>query len=300
MENPAIPLNDRAPERVAEALLAAARRLLAGGIESARLDAELLLGHALGKSRAELLRDARQALGQAERQSYQVLLARRLEREPVAYITGRQEFWSRELRVTPEVLIPRPETECLVESALRIAGGRRAPLHILDLGTGSGAIAIALAAELPQAEIFAADISSAALCIARLNAAANGVAARIHFLRGDLFGALGPSAEKFDLIVSNPPYIRSGDLADLAPEVSRWEPRGALDGGSDGLDFYRRLAAESFAHLSPGGAVVVEIGAAMGDQVKSLFAGARAGVEIGRDYSGRDRVVVARPGAAKN
>jgi release factor glutamine methyltransferase len=301
MESQVIPPNDRAQLRLADVVIDGARRLLAAGIESARLDAELLLGHVLHESREGLLSDARLALGENEQQRYQHLLARRIEREPVAYITGRQEFWSREFRVTPDVLIPRPETECLVEIALKLAGDWREPLKILDLGTGSGAIAVALAGELPTAEIFATDISPAALTVAQLNAAENGVPANVRFLDSDLFGALAETRGKFHLIVSNPPYIRRGDIASLAPEVGRWEPRSALDGGIDGLDYYRCLADESFAYLRPDGAVIMEIGADMADAVKALFRKARADVEIYPDYSGRDRVVVARfRGATKN
>ena len=301
MQSQVIRPNDRAPLRLTDVLIEGARRLLAGGIESARLDAELLLGHLLGKSREELLIDARISLSEGQRQSYERLLTCRLEGEPAAYIIGCQEFWSREFRITPAVLIPRPETECLVEIALKLAINWREPLRILDLGTGSGAIAIALGCELPQAEIFATDISAAALDLAQMNADVNGVAANIHFLEGDLYGALAETQGKFHLIVANPPYIRRGDMAGLPPEVGRWEPRNALDGGIDGLDYYRRLAAESFAYLRPDGAVIMEIGADMANPVKALFCEARADVEIYPDYSGRDRVVVARPGtAAKN
>jgi len=298
MESQATPLSDRAPLRVAQVLIEGARRLLAAGIESARLDAEVLLGHLLSRSREELLIHGRIPVSEEQLQIYDRLLQRRLEREPVAYITGRQEFWSKEFRVTPDVLIPRPETEGLVEVALKLAEDWREPLHILDLGTGSGAIAVALAGELPQAKIFATDISPAALKVARMNAAESSVAAKIRFLEGDLFGALAGTGAEFHLIISNPPYIRRGDMAGLPPEVGRWEPRSALDGGIDGLDFYRRLAAESFAYLRPGGAVIVEIGADMAVSVKALFCKAGAKVEIYPDYSGADRVIMARPGAA--
>lgn len=297
MESQATPLNDRASLRVSDVLIEGARRLLAAGIESARLDAEVLLGHSLRKRREQLLADARLPVRKDEEQVFHCLLARRIKREPVAYITGRQEFWSKEFRVTPAVLIPRPETECLVEIALKFATDEREPLKILDLGTGSGAIAVALAGELPRAEVFATDISPAALTMAQMNAAVNGVMASVHFLQGDLFGALAETGGDFRLILSNPPYIRSDDIAGLPPEVG-WEPRYALDGGIDGLDYYRRLAAESFAYLSRDGAVIVEIGADMGETVKALFCEAGAHVEIYSDYSGRDRVVVARPGAA--
>jgi release factor glutamine methyltransferase len=301
MQSQAILLNDRAPLRIADVLIEGARRLHASGIESARLDAEILLSHLLYRSREELLIDGRISFSEEQQQIYDRLLQRRLEREPVAYITGRQEFWSKEFQVTPDVLIPRPETECLVEIALKLADHWCEPLKILDLGTGSGAIAVALAAELPRAEIFATDISPAALTVAQMNAAKNGVATTVHFLEGDLFVALAETRGEFHLIVFNPPYIRRDDMAGLPPEVGRWEPRSALDGGIDGLDFYRRLAAESFAFLRPDGAVIAEIAADMADAVKALFCEARAKVEVYPDYSGRDRIAVARPGvAAKN
>lgn len=300
MESQATPLNDNSPLRVSEILIDGSRRLLAAGIESARLDAELLLGHLLQKSREQLLSDVRLRLGNAERQRFYRLLERRIEGEPVAYITGHQEFWSRNFRITTDVLIPRPETECLVEVALKLADDWRETLKILDLGTGSGAIAVALAGELPCAEVFATDISPAALIVAQVNAAKNGVADNVHFLQGDLFGALAEARGEFHLIVSNPPYIRRDDMARLPREVSRWEPRGALDGGLDGLDCYRRLAAECFVYLRPDGAVITEIAADMADAVKALFSEAgAAGVKVYPDYSGRDRIVVARPAASR-
>jgi release factor glutamine methyltransferase len=214
----------------------------------------------------------------------------------VAYITGRQEFWSLDFCVTPDVLIPRPETELLVEITLKLAADWHAgqPLRVLDMGTGSGAIAIAVASELPRAQICAADCSTSVLAVARRNAARNGVADRVHFLQSDLFAGLGHLQDRFDLIVSNPPYIRRSEIAQLEPEVSRWEPRSALDGGVDGLDYYRRIAAGAFDYLSPNGATMVEIGADMSASVTALFASAGApDAQVYQDYSGKDRVVVA-------
>ena len=296
MENQTTPANNAMPRRVSQVLLTGARRLLAAGIESSRLDAELLLGHVLGMSREQLVIGASMPLSQEQWQSYESILLRRLDAEPTAYITGRQEFWSKNFCVTPDVLIPRPETECLVEVALTLAADWHEPLRILDLGTGSGAIAIALAGELPKAEIFATDISYAALIVARQNAAMHGVAGQIHFLQGDLFEAIRKVGAKFHLISSNPPYLRRGEIAELAPTVSRWEPHGALDGGPDGLDYYRRLAAVAMEYLLPNGAVIVEIGADMGVPVRALFADAAACVDatIDQDYSGQDRIVAAR------
>jgi len=273
------------------------RRLLGAGIDSARLDAELLLGCALGMSREELMVAATTKVSVAESDRYENLLRRRLNREPLAYITGQQEFWSLGFLVSGDVLVPRPETETLVERALKhlaTINNREAP-RILELGTGSGAIAVALASELPQAEIVATEIAPAALEIAGRNASRNGVA--IRFLEGDLFTALDQELEKdFDLIVSNPPYIPRGEIAQLEAEVSRWEPRAALDGGVDGLDFYRRIAEEGPGYLRQGGAVAVEIGATMGSAALALFRNSAAylDAQVYQDYSDRDRVVIAR------
>jgi release factor glutamine methyltransferase len=302
MENQTTPTNEAVPRRVSQVLLTGARGLLAAGIESGRLDAELLLGHVLGMSREQLVIGASMSLSQQQWQEYESILLRRLAAEPTAYITGRQEFWSKDFRVTPDVLIPRPETECLVEVALKLAAKWPEPLRILDLGTGSGAIAIAVAGELPKAEIFATDISHAALVLARQNAARHGVAGQIHFLQGDLFEAIRKVGAKFHLILSNPPYIRRGEIAELAPTVSRWEPHGALDGGPDGLDYYRRLAAEAIDYLLPNGAIIVEIGADMGASVGALFANAATGIDatIDQDYSGQDRIVVAHRALLEN
>ena len=273
------------------------RRLLGAGIDSARLDAELLLGCALGMSREELMVAATKKVSVAESDRYEDLLRRRLNREPLAYITGQQEFWSLGFLVSGDVLVPRPETETLVERALKhlaAINNHEAP-RILELGTGSGAIAVALASELPEAEIVATEIAPAALEIARRNASRNGVA--IRFLQGDLFTALDQELEKdVDLIVSNPPYIPRGEIAQLEAEVSRWEPRAALDGGVDGLDFYRRIAEEAPGYLRQGGAIAVEIGATMGSAALALFRNnpAYLDAQVYKDYSGRDRVVIAR------
>ena len=275
------------------------RRLLGAGIDSARLDAELLLGCALGMSREELMIAATRKVSVAESDRYEDLLRRRLNREPLAYITGQQEFWSLGFLVSGDVLVPRPETETLVERALKhlaAINNHEAP-RILELGTGSGAIAVALASELPHAEIVATEIAPAALQIARRNASRNGVSNAMRFLQGDLFTALDQELEKdFDLILSNPPYIPRGEIAHLEAEVSRWEPRAALDGGVDGLDFYRRIIEEAPGYLRQGGAVAVEIGAAIGSLVLALFRNnpAYGDTRVYQDYSGRDRVVIAR------
>jgi release factor glutamine methyltransferase len=296
MENQTTEATETPVRQVSAVLRQAARRLILAGIETGSLDSEVLLGHLLGFTREQIVLAADTQLDDIQLRLYERLLARRLEHEPTAYITGRREFWSLVFHVTPDVLIPRPETELLVEIALRwvtdFHSGK--PLRIVDLGTGSGAIAVALASELANAEILASDISLAALGVARDNAVRNQVADKIKFVQGDLFDAEA-MPERLDLIVSNPPYIRSSDVAVLKPEVSRWEPHGALDGGFDGLDYYRRIAARACDHLAPNGAVIVEIGAGTGEAVARLFQDAGAyQVQIHNDYAGNDRVVVAR------
>src|SRR5258706_1378205 len=258
---------------IRDALIAGVHRLTAAGIVSARLDAELLLAHALEMSREQLVVDQGMSLESGQLASFESLLRRRLEREPIAYILGSQEFWSLDFQVCRDVLIPRPETEKLIEVILAKIGTNASakPLRIADLGTGSGAIAITLATEVPAAELAATDISTAALAIAKDNAATHQIARRIEFCCGDLFEALSDPRERFDVIVSNPPYIESTVIPTLAPEVRHWEPRVALDGGMDGLDFYRRIAAEADKFLAPGGLLALEIGAGLGRSVSSLF-----------------------------
>src|SRR5258706_5675500 len=271
----AIVSNVLAERSIRDALIAGVYRLTAVGIDSARLDAELLLAHALEMSREQLVAAQGMSLESGQLASFESLLRRRLEREPIAYILGSQEFWTLDCQVCRDVLIPRTETEKVIEVALAKIGtyGSAKPLRIADLGTGSGAIAITLATELPAAQLAATDISPAALAIAKDSAMTHRVARRIEFRCGDLFEALSDRRERFDVIVSNPPYIESAVIPTLAPEVRHWEPRGALDGGMDGLDFYRRIAAEADKFLAPGGLLAVEIGAGLGRSVSSAFAG---------------------------
>ena len=272
----------------------AIQQLQAAGIDSARLDAEVLMCHALQIKKPHLYVSLDEQLELSVRHRFGDLLIRRLRREPVAYITGCQEFWSLDFLVTPEVLIPRPETERLVEISLQCAGAFDSDLlRILDMGTGSGAIAITLAKELPRAQVVASDISPAALEIARHNAARHRVADRIQFRASNLFDTVG--GHRFGVIVSNPPYVERGELAVLAPEVSQWEPRTALDGGLDGLDYYRGIVAQGFRHLLPGGALIMEIGAAMAGEIAGLLsaAGEYTPPFIYQDYARKDRVMVA-------
>lgn len=301
MEGLANIANDTGSRRLRDALLQGVARLAAAGSDSPRLDAEVLLAHCLTMTREQLIVASALPITPAAARRFETLLARRLEREPVAYITGKQEFWSRDFAVTPDVLIPRPDTERLVEVALLCAAQFPAstPLRIADLCTGSGAVAVSLAGELPTAQIYATDISPAALTIACGNAETHQVAQRMQFFTGDLFDALMPRPEvTFDLIVSNPPYVRRGEIVSLAPEVSRWEPRVALDGGVDGLEFYRRIAAVAPDYLAERGALVVEIGADMARAVEAICAdtGRYREIELFQDYAGRDRVIVARLG----
>ena len=279
------------------------QRLVAAGIQSARLDAEVLLGHVLALTREQLIAGLALPLRTEQVRRYETLLTRRLQREPVAYITERQEFWSLNFLVTPAVLIPRPETERLIEVSLMLASDLCSdkPLSVIDIGTGSGAIAVSLAKELVAARIWATDISPAALAIAHNNASLNGVADRITFLCSDLLMSLPAGTGPMDLMVSNPPYIRRDQYPTLEPEVGQWEPRAALDGGADGLDFYRRIAAQAVPFLAPNGVVVLEIGAEMGREVAALFndTSCYSDVAIFQDYAGRDRVVVAKTAAQR-
>lgn len=303
-----------APADLVGALVTSATQALAvAGVASPRLDAELLLAHACQMDRAGLYSRWHSAAPAECRERFGVMLARRQRREPLQYIIGRQEFWSLELVVTPDVLIPRPETELLVELALARLSAQTAPTltlarcrnwqqgreprriaasKICDLGTGSGCLAIALAHELPDAEVWALDISEAALAIARRNARLHGVAERIRFLASDVFSAARDL--RFDAIVSNPPYVRSRDLVVAQPELA-WEPRQALDGGPGGLSCVERVVGEAAAYLNPGGWLLMEIGADQGAVVERLANAAHfATVSIRPDYAGLPRALVAR------
>jgi release factor glutamine methyltransferase len=258
------------------------------GIEGGRRDAELLLGACLGLDRVGLYLHFDRPLEASELAAFRALLVRRARREPLQYILGETEFWSLPLAVSPAVLIPRQDTEVLIEEALRVATGGR----VLDVGTGSGAIAIALASEWRDARVVALDICPRALQVAAGNARRHGVAAHIRFVEADL--ALLPEGP-FDLIVSNPPYIPRADLDGLMPEVRDFEPRRALDGGDDGLDPYRILAAQAAGRLAPGGWLLVEVGIGQACHVQKLFEAAGLQESFCRaDYGGVPRVVGAR------
>jgi release factor glutamine methyltransferase len=272
----------------------AASFLKANGIDSPRSTAELLLAHALNTERVQLYVHHDQPLEPSELSTFKQLLRRRLRREPAAYILGRKGFWTLEIEVTPDVLIPRPETECLVEAALAVlkqhpAGRSR----VLDLGTGSGAVVLALAAEAPEHRYFASDVCPAAAAIAGRNAEAAGGSARVRIWAADWFAALKPGWALFDLIVSNPPYVASTAMDRLAPEIALHEPRLALDGDADGLRSYRAIIGEAYRYLAPGGWLLLEIGSDQRPAVQQIAeqAGAYDGFTCSRDYSGRDRVV---------
>lgn len=259
------------------------------GIDSPRLDAELLLADLLQLDRVGLYLNFERPLQADELGAFRERVRRRAGREPLAYILGHAEFWSLALKVTPDVLIPRPDTELLVEEALKRVAG---PVRVLDVGTGSGALAIALAHERPEWTVTAIDVSPAALAVAAENAGSNGVAERITFIEGDL-AALpdGP----FDLIVANPPYIPAADLAGLMPDVRDFEPRLALDGGVDGLTAYRALAGQANHVLADEGWLLVEVGIGQAAAVRELFAAAGlAELVTARDLAGIERMVGGR------
>jgi release factor glutamine methyltransferase len=238
------------------------------GLPTTRRDAELLLMRALGCDRAYLLTHPEAGLTSDQAALYQDWLARRARHEPVQYIVGEQEFFGLKFGVTPDVLIPRPETEHLVEAALARVK-RDAPVHIADVGTGSGAIAVALALALPKASVTALDISAAALAVARDNAELHKVSERIRFCESDLLGAV--AGESFDMIVSNPPYVAEDEVLEL--QVRDYEPPSALFAGTDGLDVYRRLIPQAQAALKPGGWLLMEIGHGQRSALAQLLAG---------------------------
>lgn len=255
------------PSETAAALLASARRTLTeAGIVSASLDSRLLLQHAAHLTHEQLIGDPGRRIDVTAAQRFRSCVARRLAHEPVSRIVGEREFYGRGFIVTPAVLDPRPDTETLIEAALAVMPPR---CRLLDLGTGSGAIAVTLLAERPDATGDAVDISPEALAVARANAERLGIGRRLGFINGHWLDGV---AGRYDLILSNPPYIPAGDIAGLSVDVRDFDPRPALDGGADGLDAYRQIAAAAGARLVPGGLVLVEIGHDQADAVQALFA----------------------------
>jgi len=262
------------------------------GIEGGRREAELLLGSVLRLDRVGVYLQFDRPLGETERKDFRALVERRANREPLQYILGETEFWSLPLSVAPGVLIPRPDSEILVEEALRLLSPA-ATGQVLDIGTGSGALAIAIAHERPQLQVLGVDVSERALRLAHANAERNGVAERCSWRKADLYGPLEPGG--FTLVVCNPPYIPSADIGGLMPEVRDFEPRLALDGGEDGLDAYRTLAHQAKNLLAPGGWLLVEVGIDQAAEVKTLWNAADLEETfVRRDYAGIERVVGGR------
>jgi release factor glutamine methyltransferase len=267
-------------------------------IEQPRAAAEILLAHTLGIGRVDLYVQYDRPLESHELEVFKRFIQRRIQREPVAYIVGKKAFWSMDLKVTPNVLIPRPETETLVEAALTIIPPElgSAPLKILDLGTGSGAIVLAMASERPVHRFYAVDRSEKALAVALDNARMLDLNKAITFLQGNWFDSVRELVHYFDVIVSNPPYISSHEYKALPPEIAQYEPREALDGGSDGLDAIRLIIKETARYIVPGGRLVFEIGYDQWAAVEKLIEGSGAYSEwaVIKDYSGHDRVVRTR------
>jgi release factor glutamine methyltransferase len=267
----------------------AKRRLQAAGVEGPVIDARLLVEAAAGATRADIIADPHRALDADQTAALEAYLVRRERREPISHILGSKGFWKIMLRVTPGVLTPRPDTETILDAVLPEFSEHQR-FSILDLGVGSGAILLAILAERPNAAGLGVDVSEEALAVARENAANLGLASRVALLRGDWTAGLG--AESFDLVVANPPYIASGEIAGLAPEVRDHEPRLALDGGVDGLDAYRALAPQILRVLRDGGRFAVEIGPGQSEPVQAMFRDAGAhGLRVVADLAGRDRVI---------
>jgi release factor glutamine methyltransferase len=285
-----------APISIAGARRALARMFAAAGLDTPALDARVLVGHALGLEHAALVGAAERALAGDERERIAGMASRRLAHEPVSRIVGMKEFWGLPLRVNPAVLVPRPETETVVATALAALdrdGDRARPLRIVDVGTGSGALLLALLSELPNAFAIGTDRSTAALALAGDNAQQFGLAAQAAFVACDFAAAL---AGPFDLIVANPPYVASAELAQLAPEVRKHDPRLALDGGPDGLCAYRALAADAPRLIGASGHMVIEVGAGQAEAVASLFASEQPlDVTSARDLAGTPRALHIRP-----
>lgn len=280
---------------VLEVIQKSAEFLARKEVDSPRLQAEMLLAHILKLPRMKLYLGFDRMLSEPELTQYRELVRRRGAREPLQHIVGSTSFCGFEIAVSPAALIPRPETELLAEAAWQFLGSVGSnQATALDFGTGTGCVAIALASKCPTARIRTVDISADALALARKNAEANHVADRVEFLESDGFAAV-PAEARFDLIVSNPPYISTAELETLQPEVRDHDPRAALDGGIDGLDFYRRLAAEAGGFLKGGGRLILEFGDGQAEAIAKIFETQKWIVEgIRKDYTGRARVLTAR------
>jgi release factor glutamine methyltransferase len=269
-----------------------AESLGTAGIENPRLEARLLLAHALDGSSEALLRDTSRLVGSS---GFDMLLARRCAREPLALILGRREFWSLDFAVSGDTLIPRPESETLIDAALAAFPDREMPRAILDLGTGTGCLLLAALHEFPRAFGVGVDRSAAAAALAARNAAALGLADRTAFACADWDT---PLSGRFDLVLCNPPYIPTSDIVGLMPEVARYEPRSALDGGTDGLDAYRRVVTSLSCRLTVSGVAILELGQGQAESVASLALEAGLTAEARADLLGITRALVLRRGAA--
>ena len=306
---------------VLEAIQKSADFLAKKGVESPRLQTELLLAHLLKLPRMRLYLNFERVLTPAETDTLREFVKRRGQREPLQHIIGSTSFCGLEIAVNRYALVPRPETELLAEYGWNFLVTRHSsPVTALDFGTGTGCIAIALAVKCPEAKITATDVSTDAVALAKENAARNGVAERIEFSQGDGFAALqnvgqasslSPSEEntdtgetpvlRFDLIISNPPYIPSAEIATLQPEVRDFDPRNALDGGADGLDFYRWIASQAAMFLKPGGKVMLEFGDGQAESVRQIFENEKWIVEAVReDYSQRPRILIVKSSSSSS
>ena len=277
---------------IGAALAEGTARLNAAGVDAARLDARLLLAAASGKSVEQIVAWPEHELSASESEAFERLVARRARREPVSQILGRREFWSLDLVTTRDTLTPRPDTETIIETALRLFPERAAPLRILDLGTGTGCLLLALLSEFPAAIGIGTEASLAAAVVASGNAARLGLSARVQVVVGNWDDAIDG---EFDLIVSNPPYIPTVELGRLEPEVAIYEPRAALDGGADGLGAYRDLAPRVAHRLVRGGFALLEVGAGQAPDVAAICAA--AGLQVhghACDLAGRERCVVVK------
>ena len=283
---------------VIKAINRASEKLIAAGISTARLDAEVLLSHIFMRDRAWLITHRDEALDETKLGLFEAAINRRSRREPLQYITGRQEFWGLDFNVTPDVLIPRPETELIVESALKIIRAASRAVLVVDLCVGSGCIAVTLAKESDTVRIFATDTSERALAVARGNARKHSVSDRIRFLEGDLFGPLAEFDLKgmVDLIVSNPPYVRSGDLPALQPEVRDFEPELALIAGPEGTEIQQRIIDAAPGFLRKDGSLIMEIGLGQSVSLTGIVNDSRKYEipEILKDLAGIKRVIIAR------
>jgi len=278
---------------IEQLLQSAAHRLGSIDIPTPRLDAEVLLADILGRPRLEILIDRKQPVAEQDIARFEAFLAQRLDHRPVSQILGHREFWSLDFEVTPAVLTPRPDSETLVAVVVERAGFLQRPLDLLEIGVGSGCLLASILVECPLLTGVGVDISGDALDVAQRNCDHHGLSERVTLLQSDVFDAVD-DGRRFDIILSNPPYIRSSDISQLDPDVARFEPLTALDGGVDGLDFYRRIIKEAPLYLKLEGLLAFEIGHDQGLDVCNLFSAQWGDVEILQDLESRDRVVLGR------